>query len=156
MNCFMQEQWSIFEDTHGMRTQLMVALSDADLAFSPGGQNMTLGALCREIGEIEHSYIESIKTLKQDWSYRNTDHQRSALQVAKVVERLIPQGEVLIVPVDVVLDEKNTVQPDVLWAAEGSQCQAVEGKYLLGATDLVMEVLSPGPTLRDRRDKFRL
>jgi hypothetical protein len=73
MNRFMQEQWSIFEGTHGMRTQLMDTLSDADLAFNPGGQNMTLGALCREIGEIEHSYIQSLKTLKQDWSYRNTE-----------------------------------------------------------------------------------
>src|SRR5262249_53966092 len=34
---------------------------------------MTLGALCREIGEIEYSYIQSWKTFKQDWSYRNTE-----------------------------------------------------------------------------------
>jgi len=34
---------------------------------------MTLGALCREVGEIEHSYIQSLKTFKQDWSYHNTE-----------------------------------------------------------------------------------
>ena len=34
---------------------------------------MTLGALCREMGEIEHSYIQSLKTFKQDWSYRNRE-----------------------------------------------------------------------------------
>ncbi len=73
MNHFMQEQWSMYEGTHGMRTQLMDTLSDADLAFTPGGQNMTLGALCREIGEIEYSYIQSFKTFTQDWSYRNTE-----------------------------------------------------------------------------------
>jgi hypothetical protein len=28
------------------------ALDNSDLAFYPGGQNMTPGALCREIGEI--------------------------------------------------------------------------------------------------------
>ena len=34
---------------------------------------MTLGALCREMGEIEHSYIQSLKTFQQDWSYRNME-----------------------------------------------------------------------------------
>lgn len=73
MNRFVQEQWSMFEGTHGMRTQLLDSLSDADLGFSPGGLNMKLGALCREMGEIEHSYIQSLKTFKQDWTYRNTE-----------------------------------------------------------------------------------
>jgi uncharacterized damage-inducible protein DinB len=71
MNRFMQEKWSWIEGSHGMRTQLLDILSDADLAFNPGGQNMTLGALCREMGEIEHSYVQSLITFKQDWSYRN-------------------------------------------------------------------------------------
>lgn len=73
MSKFMEEQWPMFEGTHGMRTQLMDSLSDDDLGFSPGGQNMTLGALCREIGEIEYSYTQSLKNFKQDWSYRNTE-----------------------------------------------------------------------------------
>jgi uncharacterized damage-inducible protein DinB len=73
MNRYMQEKWSWIEGTQGIRSQLMDVLSDADLAFSPGGQNMTLGALCREVGEIEHSYIQSLKTFKQDWSYHNTE-----------------------------------------------------------------------------------
>ena len=73
MNRYMQEKWPWIEGTHGMRSQLLDILSDADLAFNPGGQNMTLGALCREMGEIEHSYIHSLKAFKQDWSYRNTE-----------------------------------------------------------------------------------
>ena len=32
---------------------------------------MSLGALCREMGEVEYSYIQSLKTFRQDWSYRN-------------------------------------------------------------------------------------
>ncbi len=56
-----------------MRSQLLDILSDADLAFSPGGQNITLGALFREMGDIEHSYIQALKTFKQDWSYHNTE-----------------------------------------------------------------------------------
>jgi hypothetical protein len=34
---------------------------------------MTLGALLREMGETEYSYIQSLKTFKQDWSYRNME-----------------------------------------------------------------------------------
>jgi hypothetical protein len=73
MNSYMLEKWPWIEGTHGMRSQLLDILSDADLAFSPGGQNMTLGALCRQMGEIEHSYEQSLKTFQQDWSYRNRE-----------------------------------------------------------------------------------
>ncbi len=73
MNRYMLEKWPWIEGSHGMRSQLLDILSEADLAFSPGGQNMTLGALCRQMGEIEHSYIESLKTFQQDWSYRNME-----------------------------------------------------------------------------------
>jgi hypothetical protein len=73
MNRFMEEQWPMFEGTHAMRTELLATLSDTDLGFNPGGQNMTLGALFREMGEIEQSYIQSLKTLKQDFNYRNTE-----------------------------------------------------------------------------------
>ena len=73
MNRYMLEKWSWIEGTHGMRSQLLDSLSDADLSFSPGGQNMTLGALCREMGEVEYSYIQSLKTFRQDWSYHNRE-----------------------------------------------------------------------------------
>ena len=73
MNRYMQEKWPWIEGTHALRVQLLDTLSDTDLAFSPGGQNMTLGALCREMGEIEHSYEQSLKTFQQDWSYHNTE-----------------------------------------------------------------------------------
>jgi len=71
MNKLMEETFPMIEGTHGMRASLLDALTDADLAFSPGGQAMTLGALLREFGEIEQSYVDSFKTLKQDFSYRN-------------------------------------------------------------------------------------
>jgi hypothetical protein len=56
-----------------LRTQLMGVLGDDDLAFLPGGATYTLGQLCREIGEIEHSYIEAIRTFRQDFEWRNPD-----------------------------------------------------------------------------------
>ena len=73
MNCIMNEKWPWIETAHGMRSQLLDILSDAELAFTPGGQNMTVGALCRQMGETEYSYIQSLKTLKQEWSYRHTE-----------------------------------------------------------------------------------
>ncbi len=72
-NRIMNEKWPWIEAAHGMRSQLLDMLSDAELAFSPGGQTMTFGALCRQMGETEHAYIQSLKTLKQEWSYRHPE-----------------------------------------------------------------------------------
>lgn len=73
MNSLMQEKWSWIEGTHAMRSQLVGSLTDADLAFSPGGQNVALGVLFREMGDIKYAYIQSLKTFTQDWSYHNTE-----------------------------------------------------------------------------------
>jgi len=73
MNRIQNEKWPWIAAAHAMRTQLFESLSDADLAFSPGGQAMTFGALCREMGETEHSYTQSLKTLQQEWSYRHPE-----------------------------------------------------------------------------------
>jgi hypothetical protein len=73
MNRLIEEKWPWIEGSHGMRTEILNSLNDADLKFSPGGANMTLGALCREMGEIQHSYIQSLKTFKLDWTYKNEE-----------------------------------------------------------------------------------
>jgi len=73
MNTFMREQYPMFEAYQALRSQLMAILNDEDLTFEPGGENQTLGALCRNIGETERSYIDSLKSLKQDFDYRNED-----------------------------------------------------------------------------------
>jgi uncharacterized damage-inducible protein DinB len=73
MNRFIQERWPWLEEVREMRSHLLDILNNADLAFSPGGQNMTLGALLRKMGDLEHAYIQSLKTGVQDWSYRNTE-----------------------------------------------------------------------------------
>jgi len=73
MNVFMKQHGEMYHETQVMREQLMDMLTDADLAFSPGGSNPTLGALCKEMGDVEHAYINSFKTMKHDWSYRNPE-----------------------------------------------------------------------------------
>jgi hypothetical protein len=90
MNHYMNEKWSWIEGTHQLRTQLLDILSDADLTFNPGGQNITLGALCRESGEVEYSYIQSLKTFQQDWSYRNEEValERSVARLKEWFQRL--------------------------------------------------------------------
>jgi hypothetical protein len=73
MNRYMQDKWSWIEGGHAMRMELFSIVSDSDLAFSLGGQTMTLGVLFREIGEIEYAYLQSLITFKQDWLYRNIE-----------------------------------------------------------------------------------
>jgi hypothetical protein len=73
MNSAVEMKWSWIEGSHGMRAGILEGLEDSDLAFNPGGQNMPLGELLCQTGEIEHSYIQSFKTFKQDWLYHNTE-----------------------------------------------------------------------------------
>ena len=56
-----------------LRSQLMDELAEDDLEVRVGGDSETLGALCREIGEIEHAYVVSFRTFRQDFGYRNPD-----------------------------------------------------------------------------------
>ena len=72
MNSIMIEFYPTFELYQSLRNQLMDILTDADLAYTPGGANPPLGALCREMGEIEYAYVQSFKTFTIDFSYRNT------------------------------------------------------------------------------------
>ncbi len=64
---------SFFVEYQGLRDQLLEILSDEDLDLRLGGDTASLGALCREIGEIEQAYIESFRTFRQDFAYRNPD-----------------------------------------------------------------------------------
>lgn len=83
MNSIMTTYWPTFERYQAIRSQVMDTLTDADLVYSPGGENAPLGALCVEIGETEHAYIESLKTFRCDFSYRNPDR-----DLGNSVERL--------------------------------------------------------------------
>jgi hypothetical protein len=71
MNSLVENYYPTFELYQSLRTQLMDTLTDEDLLFEPGGENKTLGVLCREIGEVEHSYIDSFKTFTQNFDYHN-------------------------------------------------------------------------------------
>ena len=83
-------------------------------------------------------------------------HQEIVGKLFLLLTKLVTEGRVYFAPVDVRLDEHNVVQPDVIWLAANSQCQSVDGKYLQGAPELVMEVFSPGSIRLDRREKYAL
>lgn len=73
MNRYFQEKWPWIEGGNSLRLVVLKTLQDADLSYSPGGQNVSFGALFRESGEVQHSYNDSLRTFKQDWSYRNVE-----------------------------------------------------------------------------------
>lgn len=58
-----------------------------------------------------------------------------------------------IAPTDVVLSEVDVVQPDVLVVCDK---QKITKQNIQGAPDLVIEILSPSTSLKDRREKKRL
>ncbi len=73
MNRYMTEKWSWIDGSHELRDGILEQLTDADLSFSPGGDNLTLGALLRQMGEVQHAYLQGLKTFTQDWEFRNTE-----------------------------------------------------------------------------------
>ena len=46
MNRIVSEQYGLFRLYQRLRDQLLATLTDADLAFTPGGTDPPLGALC--------------------------------------------------------------------------------------------------------------
>ncbi len=72
MNSLMTEQGEWLKAMHGLRGQLLDALTDADLRFSLPG-NLTLGETFREEAEIERSYADSFKTFKQAFELGTSD-----------------------------------------------------------------------------------
>jgi hypothetical protein len=90
MNSLIENYYPTFELYQSLRVQMMEVLADEDLLFNLGGENITLGALCRQIGETEHSYILSFRTFTQDFDYLNDQP-----GLAESVERLSAWFDVL-------------------------------------------------------------
>jgi Uma2 family endonuclease len=85
-------------------------------------------------------------------------HQRWARKIFLAVERHVEArklGEVFFAPVDVVLDDKNVVQPDLVFVSTAN-AGLLQRRGIMGAPDLVVEIISPGSLRRDRYDKREL
>jgi Uma2 family endonuclease len=64
-------------------------------------------------------------------------------------------GRLFIAPVDVVLDEENTVQPDLVFVAKNN-LGIIQRRAIFGTPDLLVELVSPSSVRRDRYDKKEL
>lgn len=64
-------------------------------------------------------------------------------------------GLVLTSPVDVYLDESNTVQPDIVYIANDNM-DIVHREKIAGPPNLVVEILSPSTGLKDKTIKKKL
>lgn len=85
------------------------------------------------------------------------DHQRIVARFYKKLDRFVEEhglGEVLFSPVDVVLTQHRTVQPDVLFVSKSRR--DIIQRHISGVPDLAMEVISEGSWQRDRIQKKAL
>jgi hypothetical protein len=73
MNKLLEHHGEVLDDTQQLRRDLLDVLTDADLQFTPAGNNPPLGELLREMGQFEQMYATSFKTYVHDWSYRYPD-----------------------------------------------------------------------------------
>lgn len=64
-------------------------------------------------------------------------------------------GKVFMSPVDVVLNQENTVQPDIVFIAEVN-VGMIQRRAIFGVPDLLVEIVSPSSVRRDRYDKREL
>lgn len=95
MNSLVTRFSDVLHMTHALRSQMLDLLTDADLAYALP-HNLTLGALCCEIGEVETAYTQSFKTYKLDFSYRYAD---------KSIEGSVAQLKAWFAKLDAELDE---------------------------------------------------
>lgn len=61
-------------------------------------------------------------------------------------------GRVFVAPVDVVLNDENTVQPDLTVIANAN-LGIIKQRAIFGTPDLLVELISPSSVRRDRYDK---
>lgn len=64
-------------------------------------------------------------------------------------------GEIFWAPLDVVFDDKNVVQPDIMFISNERRGIITEAN-ISGGPDIVIEILSPSTADRDRELKLRL
>ena len=64
-------------------------------------------------------------------------------------------GHIISAPFDVHLNEKNILQPDILFILQEKE-DILKEEGVFGSPDLVIEILSPSTTKRDRENKYKI
>ena len=89
----------------------------------------------------------------------NLEHQRIGIRLGALLHGFVQErglGEVFHAPCDVVLSNTDVVQPDLLFVSNERAHLLLGGANVLGAPDLVVEILSPSTAGRDRTLKRAL
>lgn len=64
-------------------------------------------------------------------------------------------GEVFNAPIDVIFDERNSLQPDLVFVAKENN-DFIQKRGIFGSPDLVVEIISPSSLRIDKHTKFAL
>ena len=88
----------------------------------------------------------------------NMEHQSIQVEIGWRVVTFVKDGDlgwVFNPPTDILLTDHHVVQPDLIFVSREREHIITEAN-IQGAPDLVVEILSPSSSTRDRRDKFDL
>lgn len=89
----------------------------------------------------------------------NVPHQRASRGLQRILEDYLwqvdPEGEIFNAPLDVTFGDITVVQPDLFYVA-GEQKEIVKATRIDGSPTLVVEVLSPSTSRKDRLQKLRI
>jgi Uma2 family endonuclease len=89
----------------------------------------------------------------------NVMHQRVLRSLFRVLDdyfgEACPNGEVFFAPLDVTFDDVSVVQPDLFYISENKKSIVHENR-VDGPPDLVVEILSPSNSRKDRLQKMQI
>jgi Uma2 family endonuclease len=113
----------------------------------------------RALDVDDNFYYELINGELVKKSAPSPRHQGIAFDVAFMMKQYCVTnnlgGRVFVAPVDVIVDDYSAPQPDVLFISK-LRLDIITNDGVMGAPDIVMEVLSPSSIKRDRNDKRKL
>ncbi len=76
-------------------------------------------------------------------------------QLADFFDDYDPEGEVIVAPLEVTLDYRNVLQPDIMFVS-GTRKEIIREERIDGACDLVIEIMSPKYRRKDRLKKMEV
>jgi Uma2 family endonuclease len=89
----------------------------------------------------------------------NVIHQRVSRRLQRILEdyfwKIDPEGEVFDAPLDVTFNDITVVQPDLFYVP-GEQKVIVKDSRIDGSPTLIVEVLSPSSSRKDRLQKLKI
>ncbi|HXO26317.1 MAG TPA: Uma2 family endonuclease [Thermoanaerobaculia bacterium] len=104
---------------------------------------------------LRHELIDGEHYVSPAPAVKHQDIVVNLVRILSIFVRAHRLGKVMVGPVDVLFTEHDVVEPDVLFVA-AAHVDRVRERYVAGAPDLVVEVLSPSNRGFDRIKKRRL